>query len=152
MAQKETSANKKAVEPTAITDPVSHSISTLADGNALGALSKLVEATLETVQIHQAESTKRERLRTYRETEVERIKASERVLRDYFDRVFDERRETHERLFANLDLALQAGDVTAMQTVVGGIVEVARTSPLASIGNLGELRRAMDDPNAVFEL
>lgn len=36
-----------------------------------------------------------------------------------------------------------------MQTVVGGIVEVARTSPLANIGNLGDLRRAMHDPNRV---
>jgi hypothetical protein len=38
-----------------------------------------------------------------------------------------------------------------MQAIVGGIVEVARTSPLAIIGNLGELRRAMDDPNTMFE-
>ncbi|MGV9850568.1 hypothetical protein ACWDWU_17640 [Streptomyces sp. NPDC003442] len=92
-----------------------------------------------------------EKLRTYRETEVARIAASEKTLRDYFDRVFEERRETHKRLFDGLDRALESGDVAAMQTVVGGIVEVARTSPLASIGNLGELRSAMDDPNCVFE-
>jgi hypothetical protein len=80
-----------------------------------------------------------------------RIKASEAILRDYFDRIFDERRETHKRLFDSLDMALRSGDVSAMQAVVGGIVEVARTSPLASISNLGDLRRAMDDPDTVFE-
>jgi hypothetical protein len=118
---------------------------------ALNALNRLVGAVRESIQIHETESTKREKLRTYRETEVARIKASEKILREYFDRVFEERCETHKRLFEGLDRALESGDVTAMQTVVGGIVEVARTSPLASIGNLGELRRAMDDPNTVFE-
>lgn len=119
---------------------------------ALSALTMLVQVTRESVQIHQEESTKREKIRAYRDTEVERIKASEAVLRDYFDRVFQERRETHRRLFETLDQAVASGDVAAMQTIVGGIVEIARTSPLANIGDLGELRRAMDDPDAVFDL
>lgn len=119
---------------------------------ALSALTMLVQFARESVQVHQEESTKRERIRTYRDTEVERIKASEAVLRDYFDRVFQERRETHRRLFETLDQAVASGDVAAMQTIVGGIVEIARTSPLANIGDLGELRRAMDDPDAVFDL
>jgi hypothetical protein len=38
-----------------------------------------------------------------------------------------------------------------MQAILGGIVEVARTSPLADIGNIGELQRAMADPNTTFE-
>ncbi len=120
----------------------------LSAADALSALNLLVSA----IQIHETESTKREKLRAYRETEVARIKASEKILQDYFDHVFEERRETHKRLFDGLDRALESGDVTTIQTVVGGIVEVARTSPLATIGNLGELRRAMDDPNTVFEL
>lgn len=119
--------------------------------DALGALNLIVSATRESIQIHEVESTKREKLRTYRETEVERIRASERVLRDYFDRVFEERKETHRQLFASLDVAIKAGDTAAMQAVVGGIVEVARTSPLANLGNLAELRAAMDDPDTVFE-
>jgi len=123
----------------------------LSSADALSALNQIVDAVRESIQIHQTESTKREKLKTYRETEVARVKASEKVLREYFDRIFEERRETHTRLFKSLDLALESGDVSAMQTFVGGIVEVARTSPLANISNLGELRRAMDDPNAVFE-
>lgn len=116
------------------------------------ALKLFVGIAREAVQLHETEITKRERLHTYRDTEVARIKASEKALRDYFDQVFAERRETHKRLFEGLDRALESGDVAAVQTVVGGIVEVARTSPLADIGNLGELRRAMGDPNTVFEL
>ena len=123
----------------------------ISTADALGALTQLLDATREAIQIHEVESTKRDKLRTYRETEVARIQASERILQSYFDRIFEERREVHKQLFASLDLALTSGDVAAMQAVVNGIVEVARTSPLANIGNLSELRAAMDDPNTVFE-
>lgn len=116
------------------------------------ALNQLVTAARESIEIHETESTKREKLRTYRETEVRRIKSSEKMLREYFDQIFAERAETHKKLFAGLDVALESGDTEALQAIVGGIVEVARTSPLAGIGNIAELKRAMEDPDAVFEL
>lgn len=120
--------------------------------DAISALNQLMDLVNKSVQVHETESTKREQLRAYRETEVARIKYSRKILKEYFDRIFEERRETHQRLFASLDLALESGDIPAMQTIVGGIVEVAKTSPLLNIGDIGELRRAMDDPKAVFEL
>ncbi len=126
--------------------------SEITGADALAALTQLVTAARESIEIHETESTKREKLRTYRETEVRRIKSSEKVLKEYFDRIFEERQETHKRLFASLDVALETGDTSALQTIVGGIVEVARTSPLAGIGNIAELKRAMEDPDAVFEL
>lgn len=147
----QTSAYEGTVLPPKAAEGLAAVVEKITAADAFSALHQIVEVVRESIQIHQTESTKREKLRTYRETEVARIAASERTLREYFDRVFDERRETHRHLFESLNLALAAGDVTAMQTVVGGIVEVARTSPLAGIGNLGELRRAMADPNTVFE-
>lgn len=120
--------------------------------DALAALNQLITAARESVEIHETESTKREKLRTYRETEVRRIKASEKLLKHYFDQIFAEREQTHKKLFAGLDVAIESGDTAAMQTIVGGIVEVARTSPLAGIGDIAELNRAMEDPNAVFDL
>lgn len=120
--------------------------------DALAALNQLVTAARESIEIHETESTKREKLRTYRETEVRRIKSSEKMLKQYFDQIFAERTETHKKLFAGLDVALESGDTAALQTIVGGIVEVARTSPLAGIGDIGELKRAMEDPDAVFDL
>lgn len=120
--------------------------------DALAAHNQLVTAARESIEIHETESTKREKLRTYRETEVRRIKSSEKMLKQYFDQIFAERTETHKKLFAGLDVALESGDTAALQTIVGGIVEVARTSPLAGIGDIGELKRAMEDPDAVFDL
>ncbi|MFT4135240.1 hypothetical protein [Microbacterium sp.] len=147
----ESGTDKGSIVPSNAGDVIFAAVSKISAVDALGALTQLVNATRETIKIHEVESTKREKLRTYRETEVARIQASERVLKDYFDRIFEERKETHRQLFAGLDLALKSGDVAAMQAVIGGIVEVARTSPLANLGNLAELRAAMDDPDAVFE-
>lgn len=120
--------------------------------DAFNALSVLVNATSEAFSTHQVEKTKRDQLRTYRETEIAQIKSSEKMLRDYFDRIFAERRQIHTKLFDTLDHALETGDAAVVQSVVGGIVDVATSSPLADLGNLGELRRAMNDPNAIFEL
>lgn len=126
--------------------------SEITGADALAALTQLVTAARESIEIHETESTKREKLRMNRETEVRRIKSSEKVLKDYFDRIFTERAATHEKLFASLDIALESGDTSALQTVIGGIIDVARTSPLEGIGNIAELKRAMEDPDTVFEL
>jgi hypothetical protein len=150
MADQKNSSSERSLVSRA-TEVLSGAAGKISPADAFGALTQLVDATRESIHIHQTESTKREKLQVYRDVEIERIKASERVLREYFDRVFEERRETHKKLFESLDAALKSGDVAAMQTVVGGIVEVARVSPLANLGNLAELRRAMDDPDTVFE-
>jgi hypothetical protein len=47
-----------------------------------------------------------------------RIKSSEKVLKDYFDRKFAERAAAHEKLFASLEVALESGDTSALQTIV----------------------------------
>jgi hypothetical protein len=139
------------VLPPKLSEVVKGTAGKISSADAFSALTTIVSAVRDSIQVHQTESTKREKLKTYRDTEVTRIKASEAILREYFDRTFEERRETNKRLFDSLDLALKSGDVPAMQSIVGGIVEVARTSPLANLGNLGELRRAMDDPDTLFE-
>lgn len=147
----QTRAHEGTVLPPKAAEGLEAVVEKITAADAFSALHQIVEVVRESIQIHQTESTKREKLRTYRETEVARIAASERTLREYFDRVFDERREAHDRLFATLNTALASRDTTAMQTGVGGIVEIARSSPLAGIGDLGELRRAMDDPKTIFE-
>lgn len=51
-----------------------------------------------------------------------------------------------------MDQALEARDTGTVQTVVGGIVTLAKDSPLANIGDLSQLRNAWDDPDVQFEL
>lgn len=148
----QSSTAKSSNLPAKATELAAGAASKVSGADALNAFNQVVTVVREAIQVHETESTKREKLKTYRETEVARLKLFETIVQDYFDREYPERRETSRQLFESLNLAIQSGDVTAMQTIVGGIVEVARTSPLAGLGNIAELRRAMDDPDTIFEL
>ncbi len=115
-------------------------------------MNDLVGAARECILTHQIEHTKRAKLHAYERTEVARIKAAERILREYFDQVFLERQENFEALFARLDRALDQGNGEAISAVVQGIVDIARTSPLAMLGDLSQIRAALDDRSHVWEL
>lgn len=116
------------------------------------ALNQIVAAAKECVAVHQVESTKRARLQTYETAEVARIKAAESVLKDYFARVFAERKSNFEELFTRLDKALEANDGETVSWMVRGIVDIAKTSPLADLGDLSKIRAALDDPDQVWDL
>ncbi|MEV3966800.1 hypothetical protein AB0K68_01410 [Streptomyces sp. NPDC050698] len=120
--------------------------------DGFAALNQIVEAARECVHIHEVESTKRARIEAYEATEVARIRAAEAVLKDYFGRAFAERRNLYEGLFSRLDRALDEGNGEVLQAVVRGIVDIAKSSPLADIGDLSQIRAALDDPDQVWEL
>ena len=101
---------------------------------------------------HEVESTKRTRIRAYEETEVARIGAAEKVLQGYFEQVFAERRGNFEQLFSRLDDALEKGNGEATAVVLQSIVDIARTSTLADLGDLSQIRAALDDPDQVWDL
>lgn len=116
------------------------------------ALNQIVAAAKECVAVHEVESTKRARLQTYETTEVARIKAAESILKDYFAQVFAERRSNFEELFTRLDGALEANDGETVALMVRGIVDIAKTSPLADLGDLSKVRALLDDSDQVWEL
>lgn len=100
---------------------------------AFAALSEVVTATREYVLLVQEERTKRAEIGAAEHVQVERIRAAEVTLRLYFERVFAERRQNNDAMFARLDQALESGDPQMVHAVVRGIVELAQTSPLAGL-------------------
>lgn len=120
--------------------------------DAFNALNQIVEGARECFVVHQEESSKRARLAAYEKTEVAKIQAAEGVLKHYFDLVFAERRGVYEGLFERLDRAIESDDAATVHDVLRGIVDVARTSPLADLGDLSGIRKALDDPNQVWDL
>ncbi|MGV9747786.1 hypothetical protein ACWDTG_23195 [Rhodococcus zopfii] len=119
--------------------------------DGFAALTQIVDAVQDCVKVHAVESTKQAHLAAYEATEVARIKAAESVLKQFFEQSFEERRSNFTELFDRLDAALDRGDQQAVSTVLTGIVEIARTSPLANMGDLGQIRAALDDPDHVWE-
>lgn len=126
--------------------------SALPDVDVLGALNNLVDGTVGYLRLREEEVTKRARIDAYTTVEVARIQQASAVLERYFERVFAERSTTIEGLFRHLDDAVARGDGTAATTAVQGIVDLAKSSPLADVGDLGQVRKALDDPDHVWEL
>lgn len=124
----------------------------LASGmDALGALNNIVEATHEYFLVREQERTKRVSIDAYERLELTRIAAAESVLKDYFSRAFEERARNVDSLFARYDEAIERGDATLAQAALTGVVDLAKSSPLADLGDLGEIRKALDDPDHVWE-
>lgn len=120
--------------------------------DGLAALNQLVDAARECITVHAVENTKQARISAYETTEVSRIKAAEGILRQYFHQAFAERRATTDALFERLDAAIEAGDSQTIGEVVKGVVDIAKSSPLADLGDLGKIRAALDDPDQVWDL
>jgi hypothetical protein len=120
--------------------------------NAFSALSTIVEETSAYLRLREEERTKRANIEAYAKLETERIKAAESVLKHYFEQVFAERAHAISELFTRLDDATARGDDGSVAGTLSAIVDVARSSPLATVGDLGQLRKAWDDPDHVWEL
>ncbi|WP_448223031.1 hypothetical protein [Gordonia iterans] len=131
---------------------VQKGVGTVPTAAGFAALSNLVGAANECVVVMAQERTKQARLTTYRDLEVAKIKAAESVLKKYFDDVFAERRANVNALFERLDRALETGDPALVNQMVNAVVDVAKSSPLADLGDLSQIRAALDDPDQEWEL
>ncbi len=118
----------------------------------LQALNNVVEAGREYLTLRENQKTKREEIQAYRVLESERIRAAERVLSDYFRQVFAERAQNFDQLWRRLDEAAEQGQDSRVSETLLAIVSLAQKSPLAELGDLKQLRAALDDPDHKFEL
>lgn len=120
--------------------------------DGFNALNDIVGAAREYLNLHEVESTKRANIEAAGKAEVARIKAAERVLRDYFERVFAERKSNFDALFGSLDAAIAKGDGQTVTSVLNSIVDIAKQSPIAELGDLSEVRALLRDPDTVWEI
>ncbi len=131
----------------------SNGLGNLASGvNAFGALNNIVEATREYFLVREQEETKRASIHTYERLELGRIAAAEAVLKDYFRLTFAERERNVDALFKRYDDAIERGDAQLAQAALTGVVDLAKSSPLADLGDLSQVRKALDDPDHVWDL
>lgn len=115
--------------------------------DAFTALNNMFTATSDYLKIREQEQTKRAQIDTYATLERERIRAAEAVLRNYFEQVFAERDSNFRELLSRFDQATEGGDAQAMSHAMSAVVALAQRSPLADLGDLGQLRKALDDPD-----
>lgn len=119
-------------------DEVISKSATIPNADALAALHEMVAAAREYGRIREEEQTKRAAIAAAEHVQVDRIHAAENILRLYFERVFAERAQTSDEMFARLDRAMDSGDPQMVHAVVRGIVDLAQSSPLAGLEDFGK--------------
>ena len=124
----------------------------VAPTDALGALREVVAAGQEYLTIRQQEMSKRAAIDGYRALETDRIRAAESILKAYFEQAFQERATNFQELIRSMDEAAAAGDSARVSDTLKAIVSIAQSSPLNDVGDLSVIRKAMDDPDHVWEL
>jgi hypothetical protein len=107
-------------------------------------LQSLYQSFNEYRSLREAEKTKRVAIEQEAKVAIERIRAETEVIKDYFDKTYQERRQNFAQFFALLDRALEKGDENAMQTALTGIIESTRQSPLRDAVNVLEQIRSKD--------
>lgn len=120
--------------------------------NPLEAIKIIAEAAADYAKVAEQESTKRRAIDAQERVALERIRTQREVLTQYLDRSFDERRENFDRLFDNLDEAVDKSDASAVGAMVGAIVRLAESSPFKDIADVAATRAALDDPDTEFEI
>lgn len=120
--------------------------------DAMMALNTMVTGTLDYLKLREEEQSKRAKVATYEATELRKIAAAEAVLKDYFRQVFAERKENTDALFARYDEAITRGDAASAHVALQGVIDIAKSSPLKDLGDLGQIRKALDDEGHVWDL
>lgn len=115
--------------------------------SVLQAVNLLVEAHNNYRVVREQEITKRRQIAAWETIQVASIREQAKILRDYLDKSFAERRENFSQLFNLLDKGIETGNDQAIQAALSGIIETTRQSPLREA--LAAVH-AINDPSVKF--
>ncbi len=138
MAGKKISVEKFAKNASAFSDP-------------LECLREMVEACTEYGKTAEVERTKRQEITAWEKTTIAEIRAKRDLIMAYLDRSFDERAENFRCLFEVVDRAIITGDNQQLALTLNSITELAKSSPFKDLASLSYVRKALKDPNHVWE-
>ena len=105
---------------------------------ALEGLKIVYETIQENHRVTEEQKTRREEIQALKVVEIEKIRSQREVLQQYFNNVFEERRNNFNELFKRLDKGIEDGNLELMQISLGAIIEIAKDSPLKEIKKLRE--------------
>lgn len=96
----------------------------------------VAEAYRENHRVTEVETTKRGQIQAYKEVELERIRSQRKILEQYFEGVFAERKLMINLMFDALDKGIETNNLDLIQQSLGSVVAIAKESPLAGVKNL----------------
>ncbi len=98
---------------------------------AVDAFDNLFNAWKDYKNTAEIEKTKRENIRSWRDTNIKAIEENSAILKLYLERSFQERAATIQGTFERLDQALADGNTEAVGLMMNAIVAIVKESPLA---------------------
>lgn len=113
--------------------------------NPVEALREVLTAYVDYAKVKQVQTTRRREIAANLETDLLRIRAQQRLVLDYLDKSFAERSSLFREQFRLADEALGRGDVESLAVLVGGIVELAKQSPLSALADFARVQAALKD-------
>lgn len=96
----------------------------------------VVEAHKENHRVTEIETTKRKQIQAYKEVELAKIKSQRKILEQYFEGIFSERKLMINGMFDALDKGIETNNLDLIQQCLGSVVAIAKESPLAGVQNL----------------
>lgn len=106
-------------------------------------IDKMIQAYQQYKTVVEQEKTKREAIQAWRDKELAKIQGQKVLLQQYFQLVFQERGRIIDGLFSALDKGIEANNLELIGQSLGGIVDLAKNSPLAGVSQL--LQQLDDD-------
>lgn len=99
-------------------------------------LKMIVKAHTENHTVTEIETTKREQIKAYKEKELAKIKSQRKILEQYFEKEFSERKLMINKTFDALDKGIETNNLDLIQQSLSSVVAIAKESPLAGVEKL----------------
>jgi len=119
--------------------------------NPAQCLKEITTAYTEYKTIHEQEKTKRQQINAWENITIKKIHAQRKILMEYLDRSFDERKENFKNLFDTMDKAVENGDTQSLALVLKSITDLAASGPFKEIASVDMVKGILTDPEKEFE-
>ena len=106
--------------------------------SALSALNTIVQSTFDYLNTKEQHISMREEMRANRDVNLRKIEESSRILTNYLNKEYEQRKIVLEGLLSKLDTALETGNSEASEMVLSSIIGVVKINPLINLKMLNE--------------
>lgn len=114
-------------------------------------LQDIIAAYTEYKKIQEQEITKRQKIKAWEAIELARINILRKVVIEYLDNSFDERKDSFQKMFDLLDVAISENNNEQLALTLSSIADLAKNNPLEQLSNLDYVSKALNDPSHVWE-
>lgn len=114
-------------------------------GDALSLVDDLVKMAGEVEKFREAQKTKRAAIEAEKDVALAKLDAQKKLLLEYLDKTFDERKLNFKKYFDVIDDALIKGDTKQLAMGLNCVNELAQSSPFKDLTNIDQVGKALED-------